>query len=359
MRVVLALLTVNALAQVPVIELKNAAAPGTLMPLVGLGTGGYGGRPQPWGVYPECWSDGAMGSADCSAVPLNATVNWLKLGGVRIDNADSYRNQKTIGAAIKASGVPRDKVFIVTKTGSDLPQGFNETLQQIDQVLTDMGVAFVDLVLDHWPTSPSASSDPACSTWSPTHSPKACRLSTWRALLQAQAAGKAKAVGVSNYNVDHLQELLDAGLPLPAVNQCPYTPHLYKAQAALVAFCKAHNIVFNAYSSLGVPDWHKYPPSLGAPTLLQDAQVKAIASAHGKTPAQILLNWQASQGIPFNPRTNNQVHMAENLAVFDFTLTAAELQILSSFPQNSCKEDPWYECCGDVNVQPSIPSCGL
>lgn len=90
-----------------------------------------------------------------------------------------------------------------------------------------------------------------------TYDAKACRLNTWKALLAIQKSGKAKAVGVSNFNTEHLQEIVDSGLTLPAVNQCPYNPHLYTAQTELLAMCNKHAIVFNSYSPLGIPDLHK------------------------------------------------------------------------------------------------------
>lgn len=93
---------------------------------------------------------------------------------------------------------------------------------------------------------------------------------------------------------DHLQEIIDAKLPLPAVNQCPYNPHLYTAQAELLAMCKKHGIVFNSYSPLGIPDFHKY---LGQEhSLVQDPKLVPLAKKHGLSPAQILLAWQAGIG---------------------------------------------------------------
>ncbi len=93
---------------------------------------------------------------------------------------------------------------------------------------------------------------------------------------------------------EHLQEIIDAKLPLPSVNQCPYNPHLYSAQAELLAMCKKHNIVFNSYSPLGIPDLHKY---LGQEhSLVQDPKLEPLAKKHGLSPAQILLAWQAGIG---------------------------------------------------------------
>ena len=122
----------------------------------------------------------------------------------------------------------------------------------------DLQTDYVDLMLIHWPTSPGKSSDPHCQMHGSDYNATACRLASWKALLDLQKQGKARAVGVSNYNVEHLQEIIDAGLPLPSVNQCPYNPYLASAQADLLAKCKKHDILFNSYSPLGIPDWHQY-----------------------------------------------------------------------------------------------------
>ena len=221
-------------------------------------------------------------------------------------------------------------------------------------------------MLIHWPTVGDNSSDPACNAKSKTYDAATCRVDTWRQLLTHWKAGRIRAVGVSNYNIAHLTEIKDAGLTLPAVNQCPYNPHLSSAQHTLVDFCKAHKITFNSYSPLGIPDWHKYPKSISTTgLLLEEPIVKRIASEHGISPAQLLLAWQWSKGIVFNPRSMNLAHMSENLdpKVYSTKLTAAQLQSLDAFKQDACSlkaganKNHWYECCGDSTVQPSIPSC--
>lgn len=169
-------------------------------------------------------------------------------------------------------------------------------------------------------------------------------------------SGGALAVGVSNYNASHLQEIIDAGLPLPAVNQCPFHLHRSSAQQSLRDFCAQHNILFNGYSPLGIPDLtvdapassslllHKFPAPMTA-NILDEPAVQQIAQAHQRSPAQVLLQWQYSLGIATNPRTADPAHMRENLNIFDFQLTASEIQTLGSFPQDYCDlPDNWYEC---------------
>ena len=118
------------------------------------------------------------------------------------------------------SGVARSEIFLLQKTGSWNAMGFQDTLTQMDFLLQQMNVSYTDLVLNHWPTSPASPTvDPLCDPKKPTYDEKGCRLSTWRAYVEIWKAGKSLAIGVANYNTSHLQEIIDAGMPLPAVNQ--------------------------------------------------------------------------------------------------------------------------------------------
>ena len=115
---------------------------------------------------------------------------------------------------------------------------------------------YVDMLLNHWPTSPATPTiDPACDPAKPTYNEKQCRLNTWAAYVQLWKSGMTKAIGVANYNASHLQEIIDAQMPLPSVNQIPF--HIYNAasQADTLAFCRAHNITVLSYSPLGIPDY--------------------------------------------------------------------------------------------------------
>ncbi len=163
---------------------------------------------------------------------------------------------------------------------------------------------------------------------------------------------------MSNFNVSHIMEIVESGLPLPAVNQCPLNPHLAQPQGELIALCRKHNILFNAYSPLGAPDYHSYPGAIGTASLLNDSVVLAIAKAHNRTPAQVLINYLWSHGIVTNPRTMNPAHMRENLASYEFALSQGEVHQLDQFKADACTDDSWYECCGSQTVQPSIPACG-
>jgi len=166
-------------------------------------------------------------------------------------------------------------------------------------------------------------------------------------MLAIYDSGRAKAVGVSNYNITHIQEILDAGLRLPSLNQCPF--HLYRSSThnALRQFCSDHKVLFSGYSPLGVPDYHYFPTqNTGLSyTPMADPTVIKIASAHRVTPAQVLLQWQYALGIPTNPRSQNEAHMKDNLNAYSFTLTNDEINVLNGAAQDTCAIDStFYEC---------------
>lgn len=342
-------------AAVPTVTLRNAAHAGVEMPVMGFGTGGYGasypGHHIPYGGYPECWMQ--MPGVQCGEYVTKAVGLALDAGYRRFDSADAYMNQDVLGAALNASGVPRAELFLTSKVGDFKPMGYDDVMSQVDGLLKALRTDYVDLLLVHWPTSvpstmsPLESKSAVCNTRRATYDEVTCRAETWRAMVDVWNAGKARAIGVSNYNTTHLQEMVDAKVPLPAVNQCYF--HIYRSSSnkALLDATQRLDIVYNSYSPLGVPDWHKFPPSVAsAPSgrSLDEPKVAAIARSHGKSAAQVMLAWQLALGMVTNPRSMNATHMAENLDVFDFNLTDAEMDVMMSFPQSTCDKDNWLEC---------------
>lgn len=317
------------------------------MPAIGLGTGGYGTTHGKYNAYPECWMD----IAGCGPYTIEAVKSWLSIGGRRLDCADSYDTQLSVGTGIRESGVARKDIFILQKIGNTNPMGYNDTLQQSASILEAMGVTYVDLMLNHWPTSPATyTSDATCNPDIPTYDAKQCRLNTWRALVEVWQKGQALSIGVANYNSTHLQEIIDAGMPLPSVNQVPF--HIYNAaaQSDIHTWCKAHNITLLSYSPMGIPDWHAFPTGPGKLPVAQainDPVLLAVAAKHAPaTPGQVVIAWLWAQGLPCNPRTMNVTHMADNLAAISaVTLDADDLAQLSSRPIDYCSIDPtFYEC---------------
>eukprot|EP00049_Salpingoeca_infusionum_P017682 m.353992 g.353992 ORF g.353992 m.353992 type:complete len:364 (+) comp16891_c0_seq1:321-1412(+) len=336
-------------ADLPSVPLVNSARKGMTYSATGLGTGGYGTNKNL--VYPECWAV-TFGCGDHSK---QAVIDWLHAGGRRIDSADSYFNMPAIGEGIVASGVPRSEIFLTSKIGSTNAMGYNDTMSQIELIKQQTNVSYVDLLLIHWPTSTAPSSDPVCQNGQSTYNATECRLTTWRAMIEIYQRGDARAIGVSNYEVTHLQEIIDAGLPLPAVNQVPFNPYRSLSQQAVLQFCVKNSIVLNGYSPLGIPDLavnvsatdslllHRYPPPM-SPTILEDPLIVKMAQKYKVSPAQFIQNWAWSFGVPTNARTYNKAHMVENLNAFSFTIDKDDVTSVLQLPENYCKDDQWYEC---------------
>ncbi len=171
-----------------------------------------------------------------------------------------------------------------------------------------------------------------------------CRARVWASCLEWMAKNKTRACGVANWELEWLRALEDANLTLPAVLQVKY--HLHQSDAsprvrALRAWCASRGVVFNGYSPLGRADWTTFEPPM-APTVLEEPAVRDIARRVGRSPAQVILRWHAQQGIPTQPRTLDPEHMRENLDVFDWELSEADMRRLSTMPQcNVTRGDPF------------------
>jgi diketogulonate reductase-like aldo/keto reductase len=365
-------------ADVPSFPLFNSAEAGLSLPALGLGTGFYGMENEPYGTYPECGDEPHDDPSDppgppppgCGSNSQKAVYTWLsKAGGRRLDCANSYYNHRSVARGIEQSLVDRSQIFILSKVGPTFPLGFNETIEQTLDILQQLRTDWIDLLLVHWPTMkhPSVSyipksSDPTCNTTNPlTYNEKECRLSTWSAMLVLFNLGFVRSIGVSNYNITHLQEIIDAGLPLPSVNQVSFQPYNYRTgRADLLAFCQEHRIQLVAYSPLGVPDVHQFPVehqnkgTTGmSPTLLEDSLITSLAKAYNRTPAQILLRWIYQLGVASNPRSMNETHMIENLDIFwnPFTISNIDMIRIANLPQDTCDVDPdWFQCVGNGNL---------
>jgi 2,5-diketo-D-gluconate reductase A len=280
-------------------------------------------------------------------------------GGVaqaRIDNADSYQNVAAVGRGMADSGVPRASIWLLSKVGNGLAMGFQDTLDQFASICATQNVTYVDALLNHWPTATAASKEAACNSNDPAFNATLCRLDTWRALVQIFNSGGAKSIGVSNYLVEHLEEIRLAGMVMPAINQIPI--HIYRSSswAETIDYCQRHGIVVNSYSPLSVPDWHVFPTSTGmSATALVDPVVTAVAAAHARSPAAVILNWLWQLGFVSNPRTYSAAHMDDDLKAYNFDLTPAEVALLSSRPQSWCSVDSWYECAPDSAAPPASP----
>jgi diketogulonate reductase-like aldo/keto reductase len=229
----------------------------------------------------------------------DAVTAALQLGYRHVDTARIYQNEADVGAAVKASPVPRAEVFVTTKLWND-DQGYDSALRALDASLGRLGLDYVDLYLIHWPVAGK-------------------RRESWRALEQAFADGKAKAIGVSNYLVPHLREVLDHAKVVPHVNQIELTPFLQRSDTRAV--CAEHRIVVEAYS----------PLTRGQ--RLEDPVIGAIAKAVQRTPAQVLLRWGIQHGHVILPKSVTRARIAENAALFDFKLDAAQMATLDGLDE--------------------------
>ncbi len=297
--------------EMPSVALMNAARPGMKMPVVGIGTGAY--IHESTGVPGEIWND---------TIAEKYTMEWLAMGGRRVDNALKYLDEIGVGRAVRNSGIPREEIFLTSKI---LLTGYNETFSQMNQILSDLKLDYVDLLLAHYPKPISSSTDPACQQDLPSW--RGCRQSVWKAMEILFNSGKAHAIGVSNFEQDHVEDIIMMDGLIPSVNQVEYQPYWHEND--LLQYCKSKNIVFNGYSSLGTPDWAPYTHKWNG-TILELPLVQSIAKVHDRTAAQVLLKWAWQQGVVVNPRSMNTTHMKENLNFFNFELSEDEMKQIST-----------------------------
>ncbi|WP_411090406.1 aldo/keto reductase [Streptomyces sp. 049-1] len=239
-----------------------------------------------------------------------AVRDALDLGYRHIDTAAAYGNERGVGQALRESGVPRDDVFVETKIWiSDY--GYEQTLHGFDKSAAKLGLDRIDLLILHQALP---------SDFDRT-------LAAYRALEKLLADGKVRAIGVSNFMVDHLRRLLDATTVVPAVNQLEIHP--YFQQRDVLDFDDAHRILNQAWSPIGGITFY---PGYGEDrtSVLDDPVVTGIAETHGKSPAQVLLRWGVQQGRSVIPKSTKRHRIAENIDVFDFTLTPDEVTALDA-----------------------------
>jgi len=300
--------------------LYNAARPGIEMPFVALGTGGYGTLGDVGGEY---WDD---------KTAEDAATLWLSLGGRSIDNSNDYGTQAGVGRAIKNSGIPRNDIFLKSKVGPRMPLGYNEVLSQVDDLLKELQTDYVDLLLIHWPGS-ATMTDWECTKNQTTF--KYCRQQSWLAMEKVFHDGKALAIGVSNFERNHLQDIIDLNSTLPSLNQFEYHPYWH--ENGLANFCRAHAISVESYSSMGCPDHmaSKDNPTHWTTQVIEQPIIDAIAKRYNKSSAQVVLRWGLQQGHRVVVRTKDAKHMQENLNVFDFALTKFEMEAVGVVPTPS------------------------
>lgn len=218
----------------------------------------------------------------------------LKTGYRSIDTAAMYGNEEQVGEAIRGSDVDRDEVFVTTKLGNQ-DHGRDGALRAFEQSLDRLGFDYVDLYLIHWPL-------PDQNRY----------VETWKALEEVHADGRARAIGVSNFQIPHLYALLEESDTVPAVNQIELHPGF--SQPDLREFHSQQGILTEAWS----------PLAQGG--LLEDERITDISSSHGRAPAQIILRWHLQLGNVVIPKSVTPERIEENIAITGFELTEAEME---------------------------------
>ncbi|WP_220740573.1 aldo/keto reductase [Leuconostoc miyukkimchii] len=231
-------------------------------------------------------------------------VKWALEAGYRhIDTAAIYGNESSVGRAIKDSGIPREELFVTSKLWND-SHSYEAARKALDVSLDKLGLDYLDLYLIHWP-NPASLKSQGEDTW------KSANADTWRAFEEAYTAGKAKAIGVSNFQIHHLEELAKTQNIAPMVNQNFLNPS--DQQVDLVTYNNAHNILNEAYSPLGTGKLINLP------------QVNDLAKKYSKSIPQILIRWSLDKGFLPLPKSTHESYIQANADVFDFSLTAEDI----------------------------------
>lgn len=257
---------------IPTVRLNN----GHTMPQIGLGTASLN---------------------DDTVAPVIVTA--IEAGYRHIDTAYRYGNQRGVGKGIRDSGIDRAAVFVTSKLDGEF-QGHDRAIAGLDECLRQLDMDYVDLLLIHWPL-------PQRDEY----------ISTWKTFEKLVATDKVRSIGVSNFKPAHLDRLLAAATIRPVANQIQLSPRITRTDH--VTYDNAHDIVTVAWSPLGQ-----------GKDLLDEPILATIAATYGKTPAQIVLRWNIEQGIVTIPRSSNPGRLAQNLDIFDFTLTADEIAAISA-----------------------------
>ncbi|MFB4295436.1 aldo/keto reductase [Actinomadura sp. NTSP31] len=228
----------------------------------------------------------------------------LRDGYRSVDTASAYGNEEGTGRALRASGLPREELFITTKLWNG-DQGYDETLRAFDASMRRLGLDYLDLYLIHWPLPE-----------------RGLFLDTWRAFEKLKADGRIRSIGVSNFRIDDLRRVMDESDTVPAVNQIELHP--YFQQDGLRAFHQENGIHTEAWAPLGQGQG-----------LLDDPALARVAQAHGRTPAQVVLRWHLQVGNVVIPKSVTPTRIAENIDVFGFDLSPDDMKAIGELDKGT------------------------
>lgn len=230
-------------------------------------------------------------------------VKWAVDSGYRkFDTAQFYDNERELGEAIRKTGIDREKVFITTKIWNT-NQGYKSTRESFEESLKKLNMDYVDLLLIHWPGQK-----------------KERYLDTWRALENIYQIKKARAIGVSNFEIKHLNDIFANCVIAPVINQIERHPNLNRKE--LIEFCKSHNMNIEAWSPLA------------RGKLIDNKTLESIAEKYNKTVAQIILRWNIENKIVVIPKSITKERIEENIDIFDFSLEEEDIKKIDSMNNN-------------------------
>lgn len=258
------------MADVPSIKLRD----GNAIPQLGLGV---------WQVDP--------------GITARVVRDAIDAGYRAIDTAEGYDNEQGVGEAIRTGGVPRSELFITSKLRNG-GHARDKALKSFDETMQKLGIEQLDLFLIHWPV-------PSQDKY----------VEAWKTMVELKQQGRIRSIGVSNFNQDHIDRIVNETGEVPVVNQIelhPYFPQLDKRD-----YHAQHDIRIESYSPLG------------SGSVLEDDKIKQIADKHGKSVAQTILRWHLQQGLIVIPKSTHKERMVDNIAVFDFELSAEEMDAIS------------------------------
>lgn len=238
-------------------------------------------------------------------VATSAVLAALLAGYRHIDTAGSYRNEASVGTAVRMSGLDRRDIFITSKLPNAC-RGYESALESFEQTLANLQTDYLDLYLIHWPANHRR-----FENWEQVN------LDCWRAMTELYQAGKIRAIGVSNFMAHHLDALVRTAVP-PMVNQIEFHPGLMWPET--LEYCQNHHILVEAWSPLGTGRM------LSNETLIQ------IAAKYEKSVAQLCIRWVLQNGVLPLPKSLHLLRMADNLAVFDFDISPEDMEVISSLP---------------------------
>jgi len=233
-------------------------------------------------------------------VTQNAVKFALKVGYRHVDTARIYGNEADVGEAIRESGIPRKDLFVTTKLWNS-NQGYDSTLRACEASLMRLGLDYLDLYLVHFPVPD-------------------VRKESWRAMEVLLKKGRCRAIGVSNFTIRHLEELIGESHVIPSLNQVEFHPFLY--QKELLKYCQKQGIQVEAYSPLARGERLKHP------------RIGSLAEKYAKTPAQLMIRWGLQRGLVVIPKSTREERIRENSQVFDFDISDDDMRSLDSLNED-------------------------